>query len=75
MSKPRVITNCVAARYAEDDERIVEFSYPGGSEGGLMRLWRDSEGRARLDLYRLEGVIVNGIVNCTGEETLAHEAE
>ena len=51
MSKPRVITNCVANHYAGPTERIIEYSFPDGS-GGLISLFVDSDGNPRVDLYR-----------------------
>ena len=36
MKQPRVITRCVADRYAnKSNERIVEFAFPNG-KGGLI---------------------------------------
>jgi len=33
--KPRIITRCIADKYALPDEKIIEFSFPNGS-GGLI---------------------------------------
>ncbi len=57
--KPRVITKCVASRYAGRNERIVEFSFPDtdGPLGGLIRLYADDSGQCYLQLYRVDAAI------------------
>jgi hypothetical protein len=48
--KPRIITNCVASRYAAPNERIVEFADDAGN-GGLISI-RTVDGRLIMDVYR-----------------------
>lgn len=53
--RPRVITRCVADRYASQGERIVEFTFPDGT-GGLISL--HSHGRNVLSVYRVDPDII-----------------
>ena len=54
MSKPRVLTNCVANRYTGPDERVVEFSDRDLNLGGLISLRRRDDGKLIVQLYRLD---------------------
>ena len=57
MSKPRVLTKCVAGHYAGHDEKIVEFSSGGG--GGLIAFQVFDDGKLHVDVYRTDpGVVV-----------------
>lgn len=63
MSKPRVITNCVANSYTGDEERIIEFSdrqvKAPDSEvtGGLISFRRTADGRLTVSLYAISGPV------------------
>jgi len=48
MSRPRVIANCVANKYAGADERIVEYTSRHG--GGLIAFHETEDGLV-IDLY------------------------
>ena len=51
--RPSVKLRCVADHYSSNGERIVEFSFPNGL-GGLISLKQDDQGRASIQLYRLD---------------------
>ena len=55
--KPRVIPKCVASHYEHDQERIIEFSFPGVDNlpGGLISFFHHSSGELVISLYSLEG--------------------
>lgn len=62
MKKPRLISPCVADRYAGPGERIAEFSFPeaasGGGDlpGGLISLrYGRGERRPMIYVHRVEG--------------------
>jgi hypothetical protein len=65
VSKPRVIVDCVANRYAGHDERIVEFFSPGG--GGLIAL-REVERRLLVDVYRLDATVKVRVAKAEGRD-------
>ena len=50
MSKPRVMTKCIADHYSGQHERIVEYVFSDGS-GGLIS-FLETETGPRVDLYR-----------------------
>ena len=52
MPKPRVITQCVANRYAGPNERIIEFSGESPDHGGLISFSITDDGRMIVDIYR-----------------------
>lgn len=54
MRRPRLISPCVANRYAGENERIAEFSFKDGG-GGLIALRTLGDGTNIASLYRLEG--------------------
>jgi hypothetical protein len=60
--KPRVLTRCVANTHTGDNERIIEFSFPGlrdtggGPAGGLIS-FRQHDDTARVEVYRVDGPI------------------
>lgn len=61
MRRPRVTTNCVAQKYASQDERIVEFYDPRTNKGGLIALRALEDGTLSVEVYRCDpGVTVNG---------------
>lgn len=51
MSKPAVLTKCVANYYAAPNERIIEVSSRSG--GCLARLW-ERDGMLHIHLYGLD---------------------
>ncbi len=51
--RPTVKTRCPAAAYAAPNERIVEFSGPGGA-GGLISFRADDNGGLSVSPYRLD---------------------
>lgn len=57
MKRPRIITNCVANKYANRNERIVEYSFSNG-KGGLIAFSLDDQGRPRVELYRHDPEVV-----------------
>ena len=50
--KPKITVNCVASRYAAQDERIIEFSHKQG--GGLIAFLPTEDGRLLVNLYQLD---------------------
>lgn len=54
--KPRVVTDCVANRYASNNERIIEYSFgyndTGNGIGGLITFVKLDNGKFRVELYR-----------------------
>lgn len=55
MARPKVIIDCVASRYQDPDERIVEISHARG--GGLISIRATGSGRLVIDLYRLDDTV------------------
>lgn len=55
MSKPRVITRCVANTYTNDRERIIEFSSDHG--GGLISFFLRDDGTLAVDVYRCDPTV------------------
>lgn len=51
--KPKVMIDCVAERYSNNDERTIEFSFPEG-EGGLINFRRLQDGTPVVDIYRID---------------------
>ncbi len=55
--KPRIVTACVANRYATKNERIVEFSHNG--KGGLISIAENAIGELVVNVYRCDpGIVV-----------------
>lgn len=69
--KVRVISPCVADRYAGPRERIVEFSGSEG-KGGLISIREDERGQIVIEVYRADkGVFIrvgDDVYQCDGEE-------
>lgn len=56
MKRPSIKSPCVADRYHGTGTRIAEFSTPSG-KGGLISVHENENGRAVVDVYRVdEGV-------------------
>lgn len=55
-NKPKVETKCVANAYAQDNERIIEYTFKhdsmGMGIGGLILFENMPDGKCRLTLYR-----------------------
>ena len=56
MKRPKVLTRCVANRYAAPNERIVEFTSKNG--GGLISFATLLDGRLAVDVYRCDPTVV-----------------
>jgi hypothetical protein len=60
--RPRVLTRCVAQRYAAPNERVVEFGSRAGA--GLISLWlNEDKNELYVHLYRCDAA-VRVFVNC-----------
>lgn len=65
MSKPRVITRCIANVNTGPNERIIEFSFPGTKgdmylQGGLIS-FRVVDGVGYVEIYNCDrDLVVNG---------------
>jgi len=62
MSRPRVITRCVASWYAHPDECIVEVAHEGahGSKGCLISIREHADGNLHIQVYQRDaGVCVD----------------
>lgn len=57
MTKPKVLTNCIANRYTNKNERIVEFSGGMSDTGGLISLRLREDGVLVVELYCLENEV------------------
>lgn len=55
MKRPRVTTNCVASRYTQKNERIIEFSSDNG--GGLISFLATDDGRLLVDVYNQDSSV------------------
>lgn len=51
MSKPRVLTRCVANHYTSGNERIVEVASEGG---GCLISFREIDGRLLINVYQAD---------------------
>jgi len=64
--KPRIILNCPANRYTKEDERIIEFTFPGTKgdvyqQGGLIS-FQIIDGVGYVDVYQCDSqIVVNGV--------------
>jgi len=56
MKRPKVLTRCVANRYAAPNERIVEFTSKNG--GGLISFATLFDGRLAVDVYHCYPTVV-----------------
>ncbi len=55
MTKPRVITRCVANQYTGANERIIEFSSQFG--GGLISFYEQDDGTLSVCVYRCDKTV------------------
>ncbi len=53
MAKPKVILNCVAEQYSNQDERTIEFTFEDG-KGGLINFRKLADGTPIVDVYRID---------------------
>jgi len=65
LPKPRIDVHPPAGQYAGSNERILEFSGPGGA-GGLISLALEDDGTIKVHVYRHERTEVS--VGKAGDE-------